>query len=212
MDIGRVHLGRILKHGLQQFDDRRILRAGLDLDLAKVHGLAHVRAQFARQIGDLLGAPVNAVYGLDHLVLIDEDQFDVALEHAHDLVKSEQIGGIGHRHQVGVALVLKQQRAKPPCLRLGQHARHLQVDVVVREVEVGNFELLGPGLGDAVLGGEAVLDQHPASLRPLRFCCSRARFNCSWEMSFSWMSRLPKRISYGLAMYSSLSGHAGINH
>lgn len=156
------YLGRILEHALQQFDDRRILRPRLGVERAKIHGLAHVRAQLAREIGDLLGAPVDAVYGLEHLVLVGQDRLDVALEEARDFVVSEQVGGIGHRHQVGIALVLQQQRAEAPRLRLGQQARHLGIDVVIFKVEVGDLELLGQCLGNTLLRREAVLDQQPA--------------------------------------------------
>src|SRR5450759_1254428 len=164
MDVGRVHLGRILEHGLQQFDDRRILRARLNIERTEIHGLAHVRTQFACEIGDLLGAPVDPVYGLEHLVFVDQDELDVALQRTRDFVICEQVGGIAHRHQVRVALVLHQQGAKTPCQQLGQHARHLKVDVVVLEVEVGDLELFGQRLGNALLCGEAVFDQHPTEL------------------------------------------------
>ncbi len=72
VNIGGPHLGRVVEHRLQQFDDRRFFQPWRDRECAEVDiAVAQVFLQFTREVGDFFGAAVDAVDRLQQLAFVD---------------------------------------------------------------------------------------------------------------------------------------------
>ena len=65
VDVGGAHADRILEHGLQQLDDRRVFDRRRQPSAPKsTAAFAQLLAELLREPADLLGAAIDAVDGL----------------------------------------------------------------------------------------------------------------------------------------------------
>ena len=167
VDVRGAHPHRILEHGLQQLDDRRVFHRGAQPQRGEIDAaVADLLSQLLGQAADLLGAPVDAVDGLQQHTLGDHRELDVALQETGNLVVGEQVGRIGHRHLVVRPAVLQDDGAEAARLRLRQAHGDLGLEAEVLEIHERNLELARQGSGDLVFGHEAFLHEYAAELAP----------------------------------------------
>src|SRR5450759_4828120 len=165
MNVRRLYLRGIVKHGLQQLDHRRLFHADGFGQRAKVHiGVADVLTEFTRQPGDFIGAPITAIYAFQQLPFCDHGYVYIPIDDARDLVKGRQIGRIGHTDQQHAIALFQHDRAETPRLTFRQHPYLLDTDVVVLQIDERDVELLGERLGNMLFGDEAIIHQHAPQL------------------------------------------------
>ena len=161
MHVGGVRLNRVFEHGLQQLDDRRVLcpgrrRQGAEIDI----GVPEVAFHCLGKAADLLGAPVDPVDGLQHLVFAYRSDLYLAFQRALHLIGGEQVGRIREPDQVFATPVLEDNGTEAARLRFRKTAHHFVVQVVELEIDVGNVELPGERLGNLLVVAKAVVHQH----------------------------------------------------
>jgi len=163
VNVGRAHLHRILEHCLQQLDHRRVFHPRRERNTAQVDDrFAKLGAQFLRQSADFLGAPVDAVDGLQQQRFAHHGKLDLALEHASQFVIGEQVGRVGHADAEGAAGVLQNQRPEAACQRFRQPHGHFGLDVEMLEVDERDLKLTRERAADLVLGEIAAVDEDAA--------------------------------------------------
>ena len=161
VDVGRADLGRVLEQRLEQAHHRRVLGAERGAERAEIdEGFAEVLLQLLRKTADLLGATVDLVERLENLLLGHHDRLDVALEKARQLIEGEEIGRIAHRDDDRVAALLQRHGAKAARRRLRQLLHHLEIEVVLREIDVAQAELARERLRKLLVLEETELHQH----------------------------------------------------
>ena len=130
----------------------------------EVHDIAQILAQLLGEGTDLVGPAVDPIDGLQKHRFGHHRDVDFLAGEPRDLIEGEQVGGIDHRDQHRVVLLLEQKRAETPCLGFGQFAGHRGIEVVILQVDERNTELAGERLADLVLRKIPAFDQHPAQL------------------------------------------------
>ena len=162
MDVGRPDLRRVLEERLQQAHHGRVIRAERCAERAKIHRVvAQVLLQLLGEAGDLLGAAVDLVERLQELSFGHDDGLHVALQNARELVVSEEVGGVRHGNQHGVASLLERHGAKAARGRFGQLLHHLRIEIVLREIDVTQAELAGERLRDLLVVDITQLYEQP---------------------------------------------------
>ena len=163
--VGRAYLRGVVKHGLQQLDHRRLFHADAISQRAEVYiGVAYIFTELACQAGDFIGAPITAINTFQQLSFGDHRDVNIPFDNARDFIKGGQIGRIGHANQQHALALFQHNRAKTPRLAFRQHPDHLDIDVVVLEIDIGDVELLGERLGNMLFSDKGIVHQHAPQL------------------------------------------------
>ena len=112
VNIGCPCLNRVLEHRLEQLDDRGIFCS--EGEGPEVHDVAQILAQLPGERTDLVGAPVDAIDGLQQGRFGHHCDVDFLAGKPRDLVEGKQVRGIDHRNQHHVVLLFEQKRAEAP--------------------------------------------------------------------------------------------------
>ena len=164
VNVRGSRLDRVLEHRLKEFYDRGIF--GPEGQASEIDDVAEILAQLLRERGDLVGAPVDPVDGLQQQRFGHDRDVDVLARQPRDFVEGKQVRRVDHRNQNRVVLLLEQKCPEAPRLGFGQLARHRGIEVVVLQVDERDAELAGERLADLVFRKIPAFDQHPPELPP----------------------------------------------
>ncbi|MNM87217.1 hypothetical protein D3C81_993920 [compost metagenome] len=163
VDVRGLHLHRILEQHLQQAHHRGV--AVVQAEAAEVEvAVFQALVKLAGQLGDLAGAPVEAVEVVEQLALAHHRRLERLAQQAAQLVEGVEIEWIAHADQQAVALLDQQDGAETPRQCLGQALDQRRVELELAQVDVGNIELARQRLEQFLLGHEAEIDHRAAEL------------------------------------------------
>ncbi|MCY1413758.1 hypothetical protein D9M71_291950 [compost metagenome] len=163
VDVRGLHLHSVLEQHLQQAHHRGV--AVVEAEAAEVEvALLQALVELAGQLGDLVGAPVEAVEVVEQLALAHHRRLERLAQQAAQLVEGVEIERIAHADQQAVALLDQQDGAEAPRQRLGQALHQCLVELELAQVDVGNVELARQRLEQLLLADEAHVDHRAAEL------------------------------------------------
>lgn len=154
VDVRGAQAHGFFEHGLQQFDDRRILGARRQTQqVAKLDGrIAQLGSQLLGQAGDLLAPVINAVDHGQQLAFGKHGKFDIAFDEAGDFVIGLQVGRIGEADlQTAVRQLIEHQGPETAGRRFRQQFDQLRLRGEILEVNEGDAQLAGQCLGNPPL-------------------------------------------------------------
>ena len=168
VQVGRIHLQRILEQRLQQAHHRRIglpfaqrLQAD-DTGLA----LAHVAREFLGQAVDIVGAPVDPVDGRQQVAFRHHGKLDVLRDQPGDFIVSGQIGRVGHADENTAVPPRQRHGPETSRLRFRQQLQDGGIRIEFPEIDEGKIQLPRQRLGNVVFARQPAFDDDAAQAAP----------------------------------------------
>ena len=149
---------------------RRVGRAFVGTQLLEVDvAFAQLIAHFLRDRGDLVGAAIDHVHGLQQVGFLDQRDAQRLLEARDQLVVGDQVGRIGHADQQAAGVRLQHQRAESARVHFGQQAHRLLIERQLAHVDERNLQVLRQHFVQLFFAHEVEIGEHAAELAAAAF-------------------------------------------
>ena len=144
MDVRGIDLDRVGKHGLDEFNDRRIRRVRVDREFSDIDlAVAKLPFDFCRQRIDLFLAAIHAVDRAQQVGLVDECYAHWFFQQPAQLVIGVYVAGIGHADQQPFVVRLQHQRPMSARLRLFEQQDRFLTQIRIAEIDKIDMHVLG---------------------------------------------------------------------